>query len=226
MALPPGWEDTDRAYPVVYMQDGQNLFDPKTSANGDWGMIETLSVTASTGAPCIVVGIPNIGSRRPYEYSPFRDATHGGGGGDRYLDFLVTTIKPLVDAAFPTLRVPRHTLIAGSSLGGVISLYAPHRYPEVFGGGAGLSPALWFAGRALLPYIAERAHLPVGRLYMDAGTGEGGDVAGDVERLHGLLLEAGRVEGRDLSCVIDEGAGHDETAWGRRFRAALPFLLG
>ena len=224
IALPPGWGESDARYPVVYMHDGQNLFDPSTSANGDWGLVASLAAEARAGRPLIVVGLPNIGPRRRHEYSPFRDSTHGGGGGDRYLEFIAATVKPLIDATFPTLPDRRHTAIAGGSLAGLISLYALYRLPDVFGAAAALSPSLWFADRGMLTFVP--AQHQAGRLYMDAGTAEGKEVVADVERLRDRLLEAGRVEGTDLVCVVEDGAGHDEAAWGRRFRTALPFLFG
>jgi predicted alpha/beta superfamily hydrolase len=224
IALPPGWSGNDERYPVVYMHDGQNLFDPSTSANGDWGLVVSLAAEARAGRPVIVVGIPNIGPRRRHEYSPFRDATHGGGGGDRYLEFVAATVKPLIDASFPTLPDRTHTAIAGGSLAGLISLYALYRLPDVFGAVAALSPSLWFADCGMISFVS--AQPQAGRLYMDAGTREGDEVVADVERLRDRLLEGGRVEGTDLVCVIEDGAGHDEAAWGRRFRAALPFLFG
>ena len=225
IALPPGWREKDERYPVVYMHDGQNLFDPSTSANGDWGLVASLAAEAHAGRPVIVVGIPNIGPRRRHEYSPFRDATHGGGGGDRYLEFIAATVKPLIDAAFPTLPDRTHTAIAGGSLAGLISLYGLYRLPDIFGAAAALSPSLWFADRGILTFVPSQPR-QTGRLYIDAGTREGDEVVADVERLRDRLLDAGRVEGTDLLCVIEDGAGHDEAAWGRRFRAALPFLLG
>lgn len=226
VALPPGYAGGEGRHPVVYMHDGQNLFDPATSYAGDWGILETLDALAGEGVAPIVVGIPNIGRRRRYEYSPFRDIIHGGGGGDRYLAFVVETVKPLVDASFRTLPERSHTVIAGSSLGGLISLYGLYRYADVFGAAGLLSPALWFAGGAVLRFVEELAHLAIGRVHLDVGTGEGDDAVREVRRLRDLLLAAGHAEGRDLSYIEEKGAEHDEAAWGRRFRTAVPFLLG
>src|ERR1043165_6905004 len=160
VALPPGYENLNRRYPVVYMQDGQNLFDPATSHAGDWGLAALLEAHAARGLDVIVVGIPNAGPRRGYEYTPFHDPEHraGGGGGsvsgesgggDRYLAFLVNTVKPLVDESFRTQPGRANTVIAGSSLGGLISLYALHRHAGTFGAAAVLSPALWLGKDAL-----------------------------------------------------------------------------
>ncbi|HEX7025003.1 MAG TPA: alpha/beta hydrolase-fold protein [Gemmatimonadales bacterium] len=226
VALPPGYAGGEGRHPVVYMHDGQNLFDPATSYAGDWGILETLDALPGEGVAPIVVGIPNAGRRRRYEYSPFRDIIHGGGGGDRYLAFVVETVKPLVDASFRTLPERSHTAIAGSSLGGLVSLYGLYRYADVFGAAGLLSPALWFAGGAVLRFVEELEHFAIGRVHLDVGTGEGDDAVREVRRLRDLLLAAGHAEGRDLSYIEEKGAEHDEAAWGRRFRAAVPFLLG
>jgi len=225
VALPPGYGEAGERHAVVYVQDGQNLFDPATSYAGDWGLVAALGELALAGVRPIVVGIPNMRRRRRYEYSPFRDIIHGGGGGDRYLAFVVETVKPLVDASFRTRRERSHTVIAGSSLGGLISLYGLYRYADVFGAAGVQSPALWVADRAILGYVEQMASLAVGRVHLDVGTAEGVDALRDVRALRDLLLAAGQVPGRTLSYVEDEGAEHEEAAWGRRFQTALPFLL-
>lgn len=226
VALPPGYAGSTTSHPVIYLQDGQNLFDPATSYAGDWNLLPALERPAGEGSLPILVGIPNTGRRRRYEYGPFRDIIHGGGGGDRYLAFVAETVKPLVDASFRTRPERSHTVIAGSSLGGLISLYGLFRYADVFGAAGALSPALWFAGGAILRFVEELADLSVGRLYVDVGTAEGSEALRDVRRLRELLRAAGRIPGRDFSYVEEEGGEHDELAWGRRFGEAIPFLLG
>jgi predicted alpha/beta superfamily hydrolase len=226
VALPPSYEQSDQRYPVVYMHDGQNLFDPKTSFAGDWGLVATLNELALEGVETIVVGIPNRGRRRRYEYSPFRDLLHGGGGGDRYLQFIVATLKPLIDTSFRTLPGRDHTVIAGSSLGGLISLYALYRHAGIFGAAGVQSPALWFAWRAIFRFLAEQPQRPVGRIHLDLGSEEGSETLQNVHELRSRLRDAGYVLGKDLSYVEEEGAEHNEAAWGRRFRDALPFLIG
>ena len=232
VALPPDYAEGDARYPVVYMHDGQNLFDPATSYAGDWGLVETLNRLAREGIAPIAVGIPNRGRQRRYEYSPFRDLRHGGGGGERYLAFLVDTVKPLIDTAFRTRPEAEHTVIAGSSLGGLISLYALYRHAGIFGAASVQSPALWFARRAIFRYLeTETAEAgggagPRGRIHLDAGTEEGADTLEDARRLRDWLLTQGYRSGRELSYVEEAGGGHTEAAWGKRVRAALPFLLG
>ena len=224
VAVPASAARSERRYPVVYMHDGQNLFDPATSYAGHWELAATLAYHALEGLEAIVVGIPNMGRRRRYEYSPFRDLVHGGGGGDRYLRFLCETLKPRIDAAFPTLRGPVSTTVAGSSLGGLISLYALFRRPETFGVAGALSPALWFADGAIFDYL-RHAPCPGGRIYLDIGTAEGEDELREARQLRDLLVDRGYRPGDSLVYLEDEGADHHEEAWARRIRATLPYLV-
>jgi predicted alpha/beta superfamily hydrolase len=189
--LPPGYGTSDARYPVFYLQDGQNLFDPLTSYAGDWGLVETLNQLTPNQVQPILVGIPNMGRRRRYEYSPFRDIIHGGGGGDRYLAFVVETVKPLVDASFRTRPERPYTVIAGSSLGGLISLYGLLRHADVFGAAGVQSPALWFADGAVLKFVEQSAAPVTGRVHLDVGTEEGEEALLDVRALRGLLVAAG-----------------------------------
>lgn len=131
--LPASYHRSGRTYPVLYMQDGQNLFDPATSYAGDWKLGKVMATVARRGLEAIVVGVPNMGPQRLAEYSPFVDPVKGGGAGDRYLDFLVETLKPAIDQRFRSRPEPAETGIAGSSMGGLLSLYGFFRYPPVFG---------------------------------------------------------------------------------------------
>jgi predicted alpha/beta superfamily hydrolase len=222
--LPRSYASRERRYPVVYMQDGQNLFDAATSFGEEWRVDETLEA-AEPGVEAIVVGIPNAGEQRCDEYSPWEDPENGGGCGDAYLDFLVDTVKPRVDAAFRTLADREHTGILGSSMGGLISLYALFHRPDTFGFAGVMSPSLWFAGRAVFRFV-QSAPVPPGRLYLDVGTGEGAEALDDARRMRRLLLARGFRPGRTLRYLEDPGAGHTEAAWAGRVEGALRFLLG
>ena len=221
--LPRGYGESARRYPVLYMQDGQNLFDDATSFAGEWHLDEALE-HAEGLPPCIVVGVANAGARRLDEYTPFHDAKHGGGDGERYLDFLVETLKPLIDADFATLSDAENTGIGGSSLGGLISLYGFFARPKVFGFAAVMSPSIWFADRTSLRWVWHAAECH-GRLYLDVGTGEGRKTVADARRLKRMLQRLGYTEGRNLRYVEEEGAQHHEPAWGARFPACIAFLL-
>lgn len=223
VAIPPAGLAAARRYPVVYLQDGQNLFDAATSYVEPWDLLEVMDRLALAGTEAIVVGIPNLGRLRRYEYSPFRDLLHGGGGGDRYLAFLLETVKPLIDRDFPTEPGPATTVLGGASLGGLISLYGAFRHPEVFGAALVQSPALWFAGGAIFPWLADRPR--PARMHLDIGTAEGEEALRDVRRLRDLLLDQGAVPGRDFSYVEEEDGDHHEVTWAGRLEAALPFLL-
>jgi predicted alpha/beta superfamily hydrolase len=222
--LPPGYDESDRRYPVIYMQDGQNLFDDRTAFAGAWRVDEAVDDIRRDGREAIVVGIPNGGSARADEYSPWHDERHGGGRGDAYVHFLTDTVRPRVDAAFRTIADRAGTGIAGSSLGGLISLYAFFRYPSIFGFCGAMSPALWFADRRAFEFVAASPFAP-GRIYLDCGTREGGALLADVRRMCELLRTKGYQRGRDLLCVLEPGGAHNEPAWAARMRRALSFVL-
>jgi predicted alpha/beta superfamily hydrolase len=225
--LPPSYgADAGRRYPVLYMHDGQNLFDPELSFSGAWRVDLAMETAARLGYEAIVVGVANTGGSRIDEYGPFFDESVGGGGtGDLYVDFLVHTLKPMIDTQFRTQPEPLTTGILGSSMGGLISLYAFFREPHHFGACGVLSPALWFGKRAILPFVEAADYTP-GRIWLDVGTGEGARTVFNVRLLRELLGRKGYVEGEDLRVMIAAGAAHNEAAWGRRIKKAIPFLLG
>jgi predicted alpha/beta superfamily hydrolase len=222
--LPPSYDATDRRYPVLYMQDGQNLFDPEASFAGSWRVDLAMDRAAARRLEGIVVGVPNAGEERIAEYSPFDDPEGGPGGGADYVSYLAGTIKPLVDARFRTLPQRRTTGVAGSSMGGLVSLFAFFARPDVFGIMGALSPSLWFAERAIFGLL-DAAPFQPGRLYIDVGRLEGVETLENARRLRDLLRAKGYVQGVHLRYVEDRAGKHEEATWGRRFRAALPFLL-
>lgn len=236
--LPPSYGASNRTYPTLYMHDGQNLFDAETSFAGEWRADETLEALSAEGIEAIVVGIPNAGEQRLAEYSPFRDERFGGGRAADYLRFVVETVKPLVDETFRTTGQREATATIGSSLGGLISLYAFFERPDVFGLVGAVSPSVGFARRALIGYL-EHARFVAGKIYMDVGTREGiprdrdplelrrepGAYVQLVRHARDLLVLKGYVPERDLRYVEDEGAMHNEAAWAARLPAALRFLL-
>ena len=222
--LPPSYDTTDRRYPVLYMQDGQNLFDPALAFAGSWRVDLAMDHAATRRREGIVVGIPNMGEGRLAEYSPFDDPENGPGRATDYVQYMAETIKPLVDGRFRTMPAAESTGVAGSSMGGLLSLFAFFHRPDVFGIMAALSPSLWYAGRAILGLL-EGAPAPPGRLYLDVGRQEGEQTLDDARHLRDLLRAKGYQPGVTLRYVEDRGGRHEEAAWSRRFRAALPFLL-
>jgi predicted alpha/beta superfamily hydrolase len=214
-------------YPVIYLQDGQNLSDPHTAFAGTWDLDATIDRLAWRGIDAIYVGVHNAGRNRLAEYSPFPDPRHGGGEADAYLAFLVDTLKPRIDRLFRTRPDRDSTGMLGSSMGGLVSLYAYFRYPAVFARAGVMSPSIWFGQRMILDFI-RHARAPRGRIYLDVGTGEGAAELRDVRRLGRLLVRKGyRRRGRrpSLRYVEDPGARHTEAAWAWRLEGALEFLL-
>jgi len=237
--LPPSYGHSERHYPVIYMQDGQNLFDQALSYAGEWQVDETMEVLSREGIEAIVVGVPNAGVRRIDEYGPFKDQRlRKGGRGDWYVAFVANTVKPLVDRDFRTLPERAHTGVLGSSMGGLISLYALFCRPEVFGFAGAMSPSLWFAHEAIFPYV-QQADAQLGRIHLDIGTHEGSDTrASDgavstymsrymaaAHRMRDLLERKGYRLGHDLQYQEEAEATHSEAAWARRLPDALRFLL-
>ena len=235
--LPPGYDkDPKQRYPVLYMQDGQNLFDAETAFGGvEWELDETLERLISAGKlpPLIVVGVYHAGEKRVDEYAAARDESRGAGGGaEAYLDFLTKTIKPIIDKTYRTLPDAPHTGIGGSSMGGLISMYAVWTRPQVFGKAAVMSPAVWFADGAILKTIAERDAPTGARIWVDVGTAEGNSSEDRAKWVaHGRrLAEAIRARGvTDESRLHYEevsGAPHHEAAWAARIDRVLLYLFG
>lgn len=236
--LPSSYASGRRRYPVVYMHDGQNLSDPRTAFAGTWDLEAALDRLALNGIEAIVVGIHNTGPSRLGEYSPFADGTHGGGDGDLYLDFIVDTLKPRIDRVFRTDRRRDASAILGSSMGGLISLYAFFKHPKVFGRAGAMSPSVWFGQARLFDFIAA-SRVARGRVYVDIGTFEGAGTLRDARRLGRLLVRRGfhrrrsagaagtrgEVERPSLRYVEDPSGRHHEEDWGRRLEGALEFLL-
>lgn len=233
--LPPSYARSDRRYPVIYMHDGQNLFDAATGYSGEWQVDETMEALSREGIEAIVVGIPHMGPDRANEYlSCYDPRVKSGGSAERYLAFLVETVKPLIDADFRTLPDREHTGILGSSFGGFISLVALLQRPAVFGFAGILSPAFWPAREQIFRDV-EPAAMTRARIYMDTGTREAAwspldrwllgtlsrRVTRQVRRMRAILT----AKGHDLKYVEETGAKHHEAAWARRLPEGLRFLL-
>lgn len=227
--LPPGYDDGRGRYPVLYLQDGQNLFDAKTAFGGKhWHASETADYLIGKGAiePLIMVGIYNTGVRRISEYTPTRDRRERKGGkGDRYAEMLVRDLKPMIDEEYRTRKGLADTGVGGSSLGALVSLQTGLLYPGVFGKLALLSPSVWWDNRAILKIVHGYRSKRHARIWLDAGTAEGEKVIPDLRLLHDALVEKGWRESVDLAHSEIEGAGHNEDAWAARFGAVLEFLF-
>ena len=219
-------QDPDRRFPVFYLHDGQNLFDPATCyvPGRTWRAGETADWLTGQGKvqPVILVGVANTGLRRLAEYTPTRDSKMGGGEGRSYGRLLVEELKPLIDGAYRTLDGAANTGLGGSSLGGLISLFLGLEYADVFGRLAVISPSLWWDHRAILQYVKDASLAEGLRVWVDIGTAEGLRHVRDTEMLGRLLGSKGLT---DLRVDVVPEAVHDENAWAARFGNVLEFLF-
>ena len=228
--LPPGYDDATARYPVLYLQDGQNLFDPARAfvPGQDWGLDETAETLIRAGAiaPLILVGIDHAGVDRLDEYTPSCDPRRRAGGRlAAYRHFLVDELKPWIDARYRTRADAASTGLGGSSLGGLAALEIGLTRPDVFGRLAALSPSLWWDRRCVL----ERARALAGHLdvaiWLDAGTQEGPGVLHHARMLKNILLRRGWRLGRDLHYREVAGGRHSEPDWARRAPDVLRTLF-
>jgi predicted alpha/beta superfamily hydrolase len=216
--LPPSYHhDMNKRYPAIYMHDGQNLFDRATGfAGNEWEVDETVQTLAREGLEAIIVGLPNTPDRFP-EYNPFPHTW--GGRGDRYLEFIIETVKPLVDQAFRTLSGRQHTGIMGSSMGGLISLYGFFQRSDMFGFAGVMSPSLWVGAGAIYRYVEQQPFVD-GKIYLDNGTREQ-----SARKMKAELIRKGYVADKNVMYVAEPEGEHNEAAWTRRLPGALRFLL-
>jgi predicted alpha/beta superfamily hydrolase len=227
--LPPGYrEQPQRRFPVLYLHDGQNLFDGATSfiPGMDWHVGQTAdnSILAGTVQPLVIVGIYNLGKARIYEYTPTKAPRLGGGRADAYAKFLMQEVMPFIQQEYRARADARVTGMGGSSLGGLLSLYLGLKYPQTFGRLAALSPSVWWNQRVIYPFAAAAPVEPRPRIWLDIGTNEGPRIVHDVEQFRDILLQKGWQLGKDLSYQRVEGAEHNEAAWAQRVGPFLQFL--
>jgi predicted alpha/beta superfamily hydrolase len=233
--VPPGYEqEKRRRYPVLYMHDGQNIFDGATSfiPGIEWCVDETAEKLITSGEiqPLIIVGVYNAGRDRVDEYTPTRDAeVKRGGRADLYGRMLVEELKPFIDSQYRTRRGMKETGLGGSSLGGLVSLYLGLKYPKVFGRLAVVSPSVWWDNKMIIREVqALKGRLPL-RIWMDMGTKESrnpADATTAARALRDALVAKGWKENADLKYFEAVGATHDEKAWAERVAPMLKFLFG
>jgi predicted alpha/beta superfamily hydrolase len=213
--LPPSYaENPAKRYPVLYMHDGQNLFDAKTAAYGvEWRIDETVNQSIALGKmdEVIVVGIDNTPDRIP-EYTPCCDPQYGGGKLDRYERFVVDTVKPLVDKGYRTLPGKDNTAIMGSSLGGLASVLIAQHHPDLFAKAGSVSGSFWWNGRMAIDKLPPLRQ-PLA-FYLDAGTRDDG--LDDTIKMRDALLAKGYRENADLLFYKAEGGRHNEASWAAR----------
>lgn len=232
--LPPDYETSNKRYPVLYMHDGQNVFDAATSFVGEWEVNETLEKLFKEGktSGVIVVAIDNGGSDRLNEYSPWKwDNTNiqiakgQGGEGDKYVDSIVKSLKPYIDENFRT--IPEDNGIMGSSMGGLISLYAALKYPEVFKKVGVLSSAFWFADNKITDYVKERGYVGDLKIFLYVGGKEGSSMddankyKNDTIEMAELLKNLGY---KNVKLLIDDNGIHNESFWAKHFAEIFLWL--
>lgn len=221
--LPPDYETSQESYPVLYMHDGQNLFDSFTSFAGEWEVDETLNgLFDETGFGLIVVGIENGGGLRIDEYSPWFNPQYGGGDGEAYNDFISETLKPFVDSAYRTSIDASHTGLMGSSMGGLISHYGGIAEPDVFGRIGVFSPSFGLFD-SVYAYTSDAGVSEDSKFYFLGGGQESGVVA-RINQMVELMEDAGTAPDQ-MHVLVDPQGMHNEAFWRGEFKDAVVWLF-
>ncbi|MEY3234159.1 MAG: hypothetical protein RL230_1430 [Pseudomonadota bacterium] len=231
--LPPDYQGSRRRYPVIYMQDGQNLFDRATSYAGEWQVDETLNRLAAAGDPgAIVVGIDNGGENRTAEYHPVLPWSGLLGQANAYISFLTDTLKPLIDRRFRTKSDRLHTIIMGASSGATLALYAGIMRPDIFGRVGAFSTPLWLNPRLDQLARTKKPYRRGARVFLVSGRDErvGNEAKGifakDQPAMVEALIHVGYKPKRDIrSCIVEDGT-HSERFWASEFEGVYRFLTG
>ncbi|HMO62638.1 MAG TPA: alpha/beta hydrolase-fold protein [Ferruginibacter sp.] len=224
--LPKDYYTSNKYYPVLYMHDGQNLFDNASSFSGEWRVDETLNQLFDQGDyGAIVVGIDNGGAERLNEMSPWVNTQYGGGKGRDYTLFIVNTLKPYIDSLYRTRTDAPNTAIIGSSMGGLISTYAAMEFPFVFGKAGIFSPAFWFARDSCLSHIAYSGRRNTQQYYFVAGTNESSTMVPYMQQVHQALQNQGYNNSSELRLLPHTDGQHAEWYWAREFGAAYKWLF-
>lgn len=219
--LPPGYDDNGKRFPVMYMQDGQNVFDEYTAPFGEWGVDECLDSLIAEGKPgCIVVAIETGGLDRMSEYNPYlftyrgqKDTITFSPKADEYLVDIIKTLKPSIDKKYRTLHSSEHTIITGSSMGGVLAYYAAIKYPGVFGKAGIFSPAFWTAS-GIDSLTNAHAQKLTGKYFFYMG-GKEGDT--DLDNMKRICTKAGENSAAMIYMVVDPEGEHKEKYWRQWF---------
>jgi len=214
--LPAAYQkEKNKSYPVLYMQDGQNLFNEQTAAfQAEWGIDECLDTLAmQLHKECIVIGIDNDSTKRLNEYNPYDNDKYGKGEGKEYLDFVANTLKPFIDKNYRTLKDANHTFIAGSSMGALISMYALIQYPNVFGGAGIFSPAFWIAPE-IYTDVTNAKWQKNFQVYFYAGEKESNRMAIDMQRMFNIIKQKNCCRIEDVTFPLGQ---HNEKYWRNEF---------
>lgn len=226
VCLPPDYQSNPtRRYPVIYLHDGQNLFDAATSFSGEWKVDEALASLAQQPGwePVIAVGIDNGGGERINELTPFRNPTYGGGQGELYGKDVVETIKPLIDSLFRTKPDRQNTAVGGSSLGGIETLYMGYAWPQIFSKQLVFSPSLWYSD-SLQNFLYAQPQASDVRIHLLAGTNESASMVAQTNSFYNGLISAG-FPAANISKNIINGGTHSEGFWSQHVKLGLEFLF-
>jgi len=223
--LPPNYYQRQQ-FPVIYMHDGQNVFDEATSFSGEWRVDEIMdSLYTRRGFAAIVVAIYNDSKERLNEYSPWRnDSLDSGGNGEEYAYFVARELKPFIDKYYRTNPHPQFNAIVGSSMGGLISIYIGLKYPDAFGRVGVFSPALWFSPE-IFEYVSKYKRKSEQRIYLLAGEKEGNAMVNDLKMLENLLSKAGYTDDYFVRLKLVPDGKHAEWFWSREFTEAIEYLF-
>ncbi|MGZ3839913.1 MAG: alpha/beta hydrolase-fold protein [Flavisolibacter sp.] len=219
--LPASYSHTSRKYPVLYLQDGQNVFDAATSGYGEWGVDEALDTLGPRMGETIVVAVDHGGDKRINEYAPYDMEKYGRGEGNAYVDFLVKTLRPYINRHYRTRKEGRYNFVAGSSMGGLISLYAILKYPGKFGAAGVISPAFWINPplKHIDPKMARKIK---GRIYFYAGQSESESMVPDMLNVFAQLHRYSKAR---METVIRAGGQHNEATWRAEFPLFYSWLF-
>ena len=216
--LPENYTVAKHRYPVLYIHDGQNVFDDTTSFAGEWGVDEFLDSTKAKQS--IVVAIDNGGNKRMNEYCPYdftlnpQKPKENKGEGSQYVDFLAKTLKPFIDKKYRTLKDKKNTFITGSSMGGLISFYAVLKYPKVFGGTGIFSPSVWICKEDLLNLVKSNGEKVKSKIYFYCGKMEGPGMVPDMLKVFEGLAAISKSK---MTVVIRDDGKHNEPTWRKEF---------
>ena len=221
ICLPPSYASSRKRFPVLYMHDGQNVFDEATSFSGEWGVDEAIDTLGPKYGEMIVVAIDNGGDKRINEYAPFDMDKYGKGEGNAYVDFLVHTLQPYINKHYRTQKKSKYNYIAGSSMGGLISFYAILKYPDKFGAAGVFSPAFWINPQ-IKSIDAKKAKKVKGRIYFFAGHQEGQHMVSDVLQVFEQMRSHSKA---NMHTVIRAEGQHNETTWRSEFPLFYEWLV-
>jgi len=219
--LPESYATTRKKYPVLYMQDGQNVFDNATAGFGEWGVDEALDSLGKRHGEVIVVAIDHGAEKRINEYSPFDIEKYGKGEGDAYVNFLAETLMPYINRNYRTKKSAKYTAVAGSSMGGLISMYAILKYPKKFGVAGIFSPAFWVVPQ-LKEYAIKKAVKVKGRLYFYAGGHESQTMVPDMLSVFEIINNHSKAK---LKSHVRAEGKHSEQTWREEFPLFYEWMM-